>query len=94
MRKIKVLFIFAFSFYLSLSLNAQKTAYYGDVSEDVQMARDLYQQGKYNAAYRQFEKVQKQVDPKSELFSEALYFRAVSAMKAGHNSGSRMLEGF
>ena len=94
MRKIKVLFIFAFSLCLSISLNAQKTAYYGDVSEDVQMARDLYQQGKYNAAYRQFEKVQKKVDPKSELYSEAFYFRAVSAMKAGHNSGSRMLEGF
>jgi TolA-binding protein len=94
MRKIKVIFIFAFSFYLSLSLNAQQTAFYGNVSEDVQMARNLYQQGKYNAAFRQFEKVQKQVDPKSELHSEALYFRAVSAMKAGHNSGSRMLERF
>jgi TolA-binding protein len=94
MRKIKVIFIFAFSFYLSLSLNAQQTAFYGNVSEDVQMARNLYQQGKYNAAFRQFEKVQKQVDPKSELYSEALYFRAVSAMKAGHNSGSRMLERF
>lgn len=92
MRKIKVLFIFAFALYLSFSLHAQQTAYYGDVSEDMQLARELYHQGKYNAAIRQFEKVQKQVDSKSELFSEALYFKAVSAMKAGHSSGSRMLE--
>jgi TolA-binding protein len=84
-----VFFLMNFSFAYS-----QQTAFFGDVAEDLQMARELYHQGKYNAAFRQFEKVQKQVDPKSELYSEALYFMAVSATKAGHTSGYRLLERF
>jgi TolA-binding protein len=84
-----VFFLMNFSFAYS-----QQTAFFGDVAEELQMARELYHQEKYNAAFRQFEKVQKQVDPKSELYSEALYFRAVSATKAGHTPGYRMLERF
>ncbi|SHF30185.1 Tetratricopeptide repeat-containing protein [Mariniphaga anaerophila] len=92
MKEIRNLFIFAICLFLSYSASSQQTEFYGNVSEDVQMARELYQQGKYNAAYRQFEKVQKQVDNDSELYSEALYFKAVSATKAGHNAGYKMLE--
>ena len=94
MRKIKILFIFTFFCFLSVSLVAQQTAFYTDVSADVQLARELYRQGKFNAAYRQFDKVQEMVESNSELFSEALYFKSVSAMKAGHTSGYRMLESF
>lgn len=89
-------------YYLFLSLllfcilpaSAQKTAFFTNVEEELQMARELYRQGKFNAAYRQYEKVQKQVDPKSEVFSEALYFKAVSAMNAGHSTGHLFLERF
>src|SRR5690554_3452641 len=92
----------AISFYLILSLTllftpevfAQKTAIFLTVEEELQLARDLYRQEKYNAAYRQFEKVQGQVEDKSELYSEALFYKAVSALKAGHNSGNRFLEKF
>jgi TolA-binding protein len=94
MKKIQtfpLIVIFLLVFYSGYS---QQTAFFGDVTKDVQIARELYHQGKYNAAFRQYEKVQKQVDPISELYSEALYFKAVSATKAGHTSGYRMLERF
>lgn len=92
MKKIGILFIF--SLFICFSLNAQQTTYFDDIGEEVQLGRELYRQGKYNAAYRQFEKIQKQVEPKSELFSEAMYFKAVSALKAGHTTGNKLLERF
>src|SRR5690554_1071863 len=94
MKEIRSLSFFVFFLLIFYSGYSQQTAFFSDVSKDVQMARELFHQQKYNAAFRQFEKVQKQVDPKSELFSEAVYFKAVSAMKAGHSSGYRMLEKF
>jgi TolA-binding protein len=94
MKTIRILFIIPVFILFSLSLKAQKTTFFEDVIAEMQMAHELYRQKKYNSAYRQFEKVQRQVEPKSELFSEAIYFKAVSAMKAGHNSGYRLLEKF
>ena len=92
MKTIRLFFILLFIVSATFTAQAQKTAFFEDVTEEVQMARELYRLGKFNAAFRQFEKVQKQVDPLSELFSEAAYFKAVSALKAGHNSGYRLLE--
>ncbi|HDR50346.1 MAG TPA: hypothetical protein ENN90_01825, partial [Mariniphaga anaerophila] len=92
MKTIRLFFILLFIVSATFTDQAQKTAFFEDVTEEVQMARELYRLGKFNAAFRQFEKVQKQVDPLSELFSEAAYFKAVSALKAGHNSGYRLLE--
>lgn len=90
-RNLSLLVFFLSTFYSGFS---QQTAFFGDVSEAVQIGRELYHQKKYNAAFRQFEKVQGMVDDNSELYSEAYYFKAVSALKAGHNSGYRMLEKF
>lgn len=92
MKTIRLFFILLLILSATFTAQAQKTAFFEDVTEEVQMARELYRLGKFNAAFRQFEKVQKQVDPLSELFSEAAYFKAVSALKAGHNSGYRLLE--
>ncbi len=94
MKTIRTIFFLTLLFTASGSLYAQKTTFFEDVGRDVQIAHELYRQSKYNAAFRQFEKVQKQVDAKSELYSEALYFKAVSSMKAGHTSGYRLLERF
>lgn len=94
MKEIRNLSLLVFFLSIFYSGYSQQTAFFGDVSEEVQMARELYNQKKYNAAFRQFEKVQSLVDDKSELYSEAHYFKAVSALKAGHNSGYRMLEKF
>ena len=52
---------------------AQETAYFDDVRKDIDIAKELYNKGKYVSTYRQFEKIQERVEPKSELYSEAEY---------------------
>jgi TolA-binding protein len=94
MKTITYYLILSVFFLLTIPSFAQETAFFLNIEEELQIARELYRQEKYNAAYRQYEKVQKQVDPKSELYSEALYFKAVSALKAGHNTGNKFLEKF
>lgn len=94
MKTIQLYLILSLTILFSTSVLAQQTAVFLTVEEELQLARELYRQEKYNAAYRQFEKVQKQVEDKSELHSEALYYKAVSALKAGHSSGHRFLEKF
>ncbi len=94
MKTIRILLLFPALIFLSFSLFAQKTAFFEAETAEIQLARELFRQGKFNAAYRQFEKVQAAVDPRSEIFSEAVYFKSVSALKAGHSSGYRMVETF
>lgn len=94
MKTILFNFIFFVFLILALPVFAQQTAFFEDVEKEVQTGRELFHQGKYNAAFRQFEKVQEMIDPASELFSEAAYFKSVSALKAGHSSGYRLLENF
>ncbi len=94
MKKIFFYLTFLAAFFISTLSYGQETAFFLTVEEELQLARELYRQEKYNAAYRQFEKVQKQVEPKSEVYSEALYFKAASALRAGHSSGSKFLEKF
>lgn len=77
-----------------LQLNAQQTAYFSDVQKEIVIAKELFGHGKFNAAFRQFEKIQNDVNEKSELFSEAEFFKSVSALKAGHSSGSKMVNKF
>ena len=94
MRTIRILFTFLLFAFYSVSVYAQQTAFYTDIEKEVELARELFRQEKYNAAYRQFEKIQKTVDPKSELHSEAAFFKAVSALKAGLQPGYRMVDKF
>jgi len=77
-----------------LSMFAQQTAYFEDIEEEIQIAKELFEQGKYNSAYRQFEKIQENTDPGSEIYSEASFYKSVSAMKSGHSSGYKMTEKF
>jgi len=94
MRTIRILIIFSLFAFYSVSVFSQQTAYYNNIEEEIELARELFKQEKYNSAYRQFEKIQKKVEPKSELHSEAAYFKAVSALKAGLQSGYRMVDKF
>lgn len=95
MKTIRTIFIlFIFVLFSTHSLIAQKTAYFEDVAEEVQLARELFRLGKYNAAFYAFEKVQLKVESRSELFNEAGYYKALSALKAGHASGHRLVEQF
>ncbi len=81
-------------FFILYDLSAQETAYFEDLGKEVELGRELYRQGKYNAAFRQFDKIEGQTDPKSEINSEAAYYMAVSALKAGHSSGYKMVDRF
>jgi len=94
MRTIRILTIFSLFAFYSVSVFSQQTAYYNTIEEEIELARELFKQEKYNSAFRQFEKIQKKVEPKSELHSEAAYFKAVSALKAGLQSGYRMVDKF
>jgi TolA-binding protein len=94
MRTIRILFTFLLFAIYSVSVFAQQTAFYTDIENDIVLARELFRQEKYNSAYRQFEKIQKAVEPKSEMYSEAVYFKAISALKAGLQPGYRMVDKF
>jgi TolA-binding protein len=94
MRTIRILSLVSVFIFCSVSVFSQETAYYKDVGEQIELARHLFRQEKYNSAYHQFEKIQKNVEPKSELYSEAVFFKAVSALKAGLKSGYRMVDKF
>ena len=87
--------IFLLFFIFSVSgVSAQKTAFFENVDKDIQIGKELYSHGKYDAVFRQFEKIQNQVDEKSEIYSEAEYFKSVSTLKAGHSSGNKLLRNF
>ncbi len=90
-RGLLILPIFIFAF---VQLNAQQTEYYRSKQEQIELAKQLFNQEKYNAAFREFEKVQVKTDPKSEIYSEAEFYKSVSALKAGHTPGNKMLENF
>ena len=45
----------------------------------------------FNADYL-FEKIQKKVEERSELYSEAEYYKAVSALNAGYSAGVTFID--
>ncbi len=94
MKTLRNLLFLLLLFFLQFQLNAQQTEYFNNVEEDIETAKQLYKQEKYNAAFRHFEKVQKQVEEKSEIYSEATFYKAVSALKAGHRIGGNLLDRF
>ncbi|HKI87661.1 MAG TPA: hypothetical protein VKA38_01455 [Draconibacterium sp.] len=94
MKTIQILYFLPLFILIHLQLKAQETAYYKDVQKDIDVAKDLYEHQKYNAAFRQFELIQKQVNDKSEIYSEAEYYKSVSALKAGHTAGGKMVDKF
>jgi TolA-binding protein len=77
-----------------LQVKSQETAYYGNVQQQIDIAKELYSKGKYISAFHEFHKIQKRVEKQSELYSEAEYYKSVSALKAGYSAGSKMLTGF
>ncbi len=93
MRTIKIFLIVAVLF-IQIFANGQETAYYGNLQHKIDIAKELFEKEKYISTFREFEKIQKQVDNDSELFSEAEYFKSVSALKAGYSAGDKMLASF
>ncbi len=94
MKKIYIILFTLMIIITALPLFAQQTAFYEDVEEDIQLAEKLFNQCRYSAAYRQYEKVQEKVDPKSEIYTESMYHKSVAALKSGYSSGYKMVENF
>lgn len=94
MRTLRILYFVPIFLLMQLQLKSQETAYYGNVQHEIDVAKELFAKGKYISTFHEFQKIQKQVDKQSELYSEAEYYKSVSALKAGYLAGSKMLTGF
>lgn len=94
MRTIRFLTFFLLVVFLSLGVNAQQSAYYDHVQKEIDVAKELFNKGKYISCFRQFEKIQKNVDYDSEQYSEAEYYKAVSALKAGYKTGDKLISAY
>ncbi len=94
MKTVRIILFFAYALFFSHPIQAQQSAYYKEVQKNIDVAKQLYSKQKYVSAYREFEKIQNQVEPKSELYSEAEFYRSVSALQAGYRAGEKLLENF
>jgi TolA-binding protein len=77
-----------------LGLGAQETMWSSGIQREIAIGRELFRTAKYNAAYRQFEKVKEMADEKSEIYSEANYYIALSALRSEHVTGEKLLANF
>lgn len=94
MKTLRILYFVPILIFCQLSLTAQETEYYNNVQQEIDIAKELFGKGKYISTFDEFEKIQKRVDKQSELYSEAEYFKSVSALKAGFSAGNKMLTSF
>jgi TolA-binding protein len=94
MKTLKLLLILAGLIMQCCGLFAQQTDYYTGIQKDISIGKELFKTAKYNAAYRQFEKIREKTDKKSEIYSEACYFMAVSALRSEHATGEKLLSNF
>ena len=94
MRTFRILYFVFILLFGQLQLKSQETAYYGNIQQEIDVAKELFAKGKYISTFHEFHKIQKQVEKQSELYSEAEYYKSVSALKAGYAAGSKMLTGF
>ncbi len=94
MKTIHISYILSIFLLIQFNLKAQQTAYYENVQKEIEVAKQLFDNGKYIASFIEFEKIQKKVEAKSEIYSEAEYYKAVSALNAGYNSGFKLIKNF
>jgi len=94
MKTIRILLLISIAIVSYFQSFAQKTIYFGDVQEEIKLGKELFDLGKYDAVFEQFDKIQQKVDEKSGLFSEAEYYKSVATLKAGHTSGNEQVENF
>ncbi|PIF06288.1 MAG: hypothetical protein CSA36_02385 [Draconibacterium sp.] len=75
-------------------LKSQETAYYSNISREIDVAKELFNKGKFISAYHEFQKIGKSLDKNSERYAEAEFYKSLSALKAGYKAGNKMLENF
>ncbi|HOY51270.1 MAG TPA: tetratricopeptide repeat protein, partial [Prolixibacteraceae bacterium] len=94
MKILKPIMLMAGLMVLASGIQAQETRYYNEIQKDIALGKELFKTAKYNAAYRQFEKVKEAADPRSETAAEAYYYMALSALRSEHVTGDKMLNNF
>ncbi|MCF6332619.1 MAG: tetratricopeptide repeat protein [Draconibacterium sp.] len=94
MRTVQILYLLPIFFLVQFQAEGQQTEYFDNVQKEIELAKELYNNGKYIASFREFEIIQQNVDETSELYSEAEYYKSVAALKAGFNSGSKLIKNF
>ncbi|HNQ37841.1 MAG TPA: tetratricopeptide repeat protein [Prolixibacteraceae bacterium] len=94
MKILKPIMLMAGLMVLAFGIQAQETRYYNEIQKDIALGKELFKTAKYNAAYRQFEKVKEAADPRSETAAEAYYYMALSALRSEHVTGDKMLNNF
>ncbi len=94
MKTFRIIILLPVFILMQTAARSQETAYYGDVQQKIDVAKELFKKEKYISSFREFQKIEKKLDPKSELFSEAEYYKSVAALKAGYTAGSKMLTSF
>lgn len=94
MRTVQVLYFMLLLLLMQFQVKGQQTAYSDNIQKKIDVAKQLFDNGKYIATFREFEKIQQNVDEKSVLYSEAEYYKSVAALKAGYSLGSRLIVNF
>jgi len=94
MKTVKLLSLLWVFFLFIGTAVSQETVWFTDIQKEIAMGKELFRTGKYNAAYRQFEKIREQADEKSEITSEATYYMALSALRSEHVTGEKLLANF
>ena len=93
--KTKQLLLLTAGFILAVyTLKAQETLWFTEIQQEIAIGKELFRTAKYNAAYRHFEKVREMADEKSEIYSEANYYIALSALRSEHVTGEKLLANF
>lgn len=91
----KHLLLLTVGFLMTISgLRSQETLWYTEIQKELAIGRELFRTAKYNAAYRQFEKIRELADEKSEIVAEANYYIALSALRSEHVTGEKLLAAF
>ncbi|RKD85178.1 tetratricopeptide repeat protein [Mangrovibacterium diazotrophicum] len=73
---------------------AQKTIHNQSVSADIHTARDLFSKNQFISAGAIFEQVEKESDPESDVYAEAVYYQALCALKTDAKNGEIRMEKF
>lgn len=94
MKTIRLSFLLSGIILFSNISRGQKTEFYTDQLKQLEAAKELFGQSKYNAAFREFEKIQGLVAPESGIFSEAEYFKAYASLKSEQTDGDKRMADF
>ena len=94
MKTIHILYLLSLFFLIHFQVKGQQTEYFENIQKEIKVAKELFDNGKYIAAFIEFEKVQQNADKKSAHYTEAEYYKSVSALKAGYDSGSKLIKNF